>query len=280
MAYITVGTENSADIELYYTDQGSGQPVVLIHGFLAERRVVGQAAGRPPRCGLPRDRVRPARLRRVDEGRLGLRLSTRSPPTSHALMRRPRPRDAVLVGSSMGTGEIARYLSRYGSERVAKAVFLASLEPYLLEDRRQPRRRGAAGVLRRHRRVGAQGPLRLPHRLLQGLLQPRREPRLAHLAGGARRQRADREPRGQRGDRRRTADLADGLPRRHPADRRARADRARHRRQHPADRRRPRAGSRTCCPTRPTSRSRAPRTGCCGPTATRSTRRCSPSWTS
>ena len=33
MAYITVGTENSVDIELFYTDQGSGQPVVLVHGF-------------------------------------------------------------------------------------------------------------------------------------------------------------------------------------------------------------------------------------------------------
>ena len=40
--------------------------------------------------------------------------------------------DVVLVGFSMGTGEVARYLSRYGSDRVAKAAFLGSLEPYLL----------------------------------------------------------------------------------------------------------------------------------------------------
>ena len=33
MSYVTVGTENSADIRIYYEDHGSGQPVVLIHGY-------------------------------------------------------------------------------------------------------------------------------------------------------------------------------------------------------------------------------------------------------
>ncbi|MGI5255431.1 hypothetical protein [Actinacidiphila glaucinigra] len=33
MSYITVGQESSADIELYYEDHGSGQPIVLIHGY-------------------------------------------------------------------------------------------------------------------------------------------------------------------------------------------------------------------------------------------------------
>ncbi|MBN9201669.1 MAG: alpha/beta hydrolase, partial [Microbacterium chocolatum] len=50
----------------------------------------------------------------------------------HALLEDLDLSDVVLVGFSMGTGEIARYLSRYGSERVAKAAFLGSLEPYLL----------------------------------------------------------------------------------------------------------------------------------------------------
>ena len=59
--------------------------------------------------------------------------------------------DAVLVGFSMGTGEVARYLSRYGSARVAKAAFLGSLEPYLLQTDDNPD--GVAAVrLRRHRR--------------------------------------------------------------------------------------------------------------------------------
>jgi peroxiredoxin len=51
-------------------------------------------------------------------------------------------RDAVLVGHSMGTGEIVRYLSRYGSVRVAKAVFISSLQPYLLVTEDNP---GGAG---------------------------------------------------------------------------------------------------------------------------------------
>lgn len=50
--------------------------------------------------------------------------------------------NAVLVGFSMATGEVARYLSTYGSRRVAKAAFLASLEPYLLKTDDNPK--GAA----------------------------------------------------------------------------------------------------------------------------------------
>ena len=221
MAYITVGTENSADIKLHYTDQGTGQPVVLIHGFPLERRVVGQAAGRAPGCRLPGDRVRPARIRRVEQGRLGLRLRhvRRRPRRADG---RPRPRGGrarrLLDGHGRGRALLLAVRQRTrregGVPRVARAV--------PAEDRRQPRRRGAAGVLRRHRRIGARRPLRLPHRVLQGLLQPRREPRLAHLAGGRRRQRAGGQPGGQRRDRRRTADLADRLPRRHREDRRAR----------------------------------------------------------
>jgi non-heme chloroperoxidase len=42
-------------------------------------------------------------------------------------------RDAALVGFSMGRGEVARFLGTYGSERVRKAAFLASIPPFLLK---------------------------------------------------------------------------------------------------------------------------------------------------
>jgi non-heme chloroperoxidase len=47
-------------------------------------------------------------------------------------------RDAALVGFSMGTGEAARYVSTYGSARIAKVAFLASLEPCLLKSDDNP----------------------------------------------------------------------------------------------------------------------------------------------
>ncbi|WES63048.1 alpha/beta hydrolase [Microbacter sp. GSS18] len=131
MAHITVGTENSVDVDLHYTDMGSGQPVVLIHGF--------------PLNGESWDRQQSALLeagfRVIAYDRRGFGESTKTAggydvdtftADLHALMEDLDLSDVVLVGFSMGTGEVARYLSRYGDARVAKAVFLGSVEPYLL----------------------------------------------------------------------------------------------------------------------------------------------------
>ncbi|WP_251452132.1 alpha/beta hydrolase [Microbacterium sp. Marseille-Q6648] len=131
MAYITVGTENSADIDLFYTDQGLGQPVVLIHGFPLD----GESWGRQQAALLD------AGYRVIAYDRRGFGASSKAgtgydydtfAADLHALMEDLDLTDAVLIGFSMGTGEIARYLSRYGSARVAKAAFLGSLEPFLL----------------------------------------------------------------------------------------------------------------------------------------------------
>lgn len=131
MAYITVGTENSADVELFYTDQGSGQPVVLIHGFPLN----GESWGKQQAALLE------AGYRVIAYDRRGFGASSKVASgldydtfaaDLHALLEDLDLTDVVLVGFSMGTGEIARYLSRYGSGRVAKAAFLGSLEPYLL----------------------------------------------------------------------------------------------------------------------------------------------------
>ena len=131
MAYVTVGTENSAHIELFYTDQGSGQPVVLIHGFPLN----GESWGTQQAALLA------AGYRVIAYDRRGFGASSKTAAGSDydtfaddlaALLTALDLRDVVLVGFSMGTGEIARYLSRHGSERIAKAAFLGSLAPYLL----------------------------------------------------------------------------------------------------------------------------------------------------
>ncbi|UPZ26654.1 alpha/beta hydrolase [Streptomyces sp. LRE541] len=130
MGRIKVDTENSADIELHYEDKGSGQPVVLIHGYpLDGNSWDGQTSA-----------LLEAGYRVVTYDRRGFGKSSQ-PSTGYdydtfaadlnAVLETLDLREAVLVGFSMGTGEVARYLSLYGSARIAKAVFLASLEPFL-----------------------------------------------------------------------------------------------------------------------------------------------------
>jgi non-heme chloroperoxidase len=131
VAYVTVGSENSTEISLYYTDQGSGQPVVLIHGFPLD----GESWGKQQAVLLD------AGYRVIAYDRRGFGRSSK-PGTGydydtfasdlHTLLEQLDLERTILVGFSMGTGEIARYLATYGSERVAKAAFLGSLEPYLL----------------------------------------------------------------------------------------------------------------------------------------------------
>lgn len=132
MSYITVGKENSSDIELYYEDLGQGQPVVLIHGW--------------PLSSRSWERQVPALLeagyRVVSYDRRGFGQSSR-PSTGYdydtlaadlnTLLNALDLRNAVLVGFSMGGGEVARYLGRYGSERIQKAVFMGAVTPYLLK---------------------------------------------------------------------------------------------------------------------------------------------------
>src|ERR1700734_348796 len=132
MSYITVGKENSSDIELYYEDHGSGQPIVLIHGY--------------PLSGASWEKQVPALLdagyRVITYDRRGFGKS--SQPTSgydydtfaadlNTLLEHLDLRDTVLAGHSMGTGEVPRYLSRYGSGRVAKGVLISPIPPYLVQ---------------------------------------------------------------------------------------------------------------------------------------------------
>jgi non-heme chloroperoxidase len=135
--YVTVGTENSAPIQIYYEDHGSGQPVVLIHGYPLDesswekQTVVLLEAGKrvityDRRC-----------FGKSDRPTSGHDYDTYAADLS-ALVSALDLQDAVLVGFSMGTGEVARYLSRYGSHRVAKAVFLASLQPFMLKTDETP----------------------------------------------------------------------------------------------------------------------------------------------
>jgi non-heme chloroperoxidase len=142
MPRIAVGTENGAPIEIHYEDHGSGQPVVLIHGYPLD----GNSWERQERELLANGH------RVISYDRRGFGRS--SQPTVgydydtfaadlNALIEHLDLTDVVLVGFSMGTGEVTRYLGTYGSNRVRKAALLGALPPFLLKTDDNPE--GVAG---------------------------------------------------------------------------------------------------------------------------------------
>ncbi len=132
MPYLSVGNENSGTIDLYYEDHGSGEPIVLIHGYPlsgrawdkqlallleAGRRVItydrrGFGNSSKPTIGYDYDTFAADLSTLIDELDL---------------------RDVTLVGHSMGTGEVTRYLGSYGSERISRGVLVSPIPPFLLQ---------------------------------------------------------------------------------------------------------------------------------------------------
>ena len=132
MPYATVGKENSGNVDLYYEDHGSGKPIVLIHGY--------------PLNGASWEKQTPVLLeagyRVITYDRRGFGQSSK--PTTgynydtfaedlHKLLSHLGLHDFVLVGFSMGGGEVARYIGNYGSKGVSKAVFVGAIPPFLLK---------------------------------------------------------------------------------------------------------------------------------------------------
>ena len=137
MPYVTVAKENSANIDLYYEDHGSGKPVVLIHGY--------------PLSGASWEKQTAALLtaghRVITYDRRGFGKS--SQPTVgynydtfaedlHKLLMHLDLQDFALAGFSMGGGEVARYIGKYGSRGVSRAVFISSVPPFLLKTSDNP----------------------------------------------------------------------------------------------------------------------------------------------
>jgi len=137
MPYAIAGKENSGEIELYYEDHGSGQPLVLIHGY--------------PLSGASWEKQLPVLLeagyRVITYDRRGFGKSSQ-PATGynydtfaedlHKLVTQLKLNDFILVGFSMGGGEVARYLRKYGSKGVSKAVIISGVPPYLLKTADNP----------------------------------------------------------------------------------------------------------------------------------------------
>src|SRR4029450_12996244 len=132
MSTIPVGKENSTSIDLYYEDHGKGSPVVLIHGWplsgaswekqTAALLAAGHRVITYDRRGFGRS-SRPA---------IGYNYDTFAADLD-VVLTALELKDGALVGVSMGSGEVTRYLGKYGTARVRKAVLIGTLGPYLVK---------------------------------------------------------------------------------------------------------------------------------------------------
>jgi non-heme chloroperoxidase len=135
--YLTVGVENSAPIDLHYEDHGTGQPVVLVHGF-----PLSAAAWEKQVAALLNEGYRTITYDRRGFGTssqpaVGYDYDTFAADLS-ILINELDLTDIVLVGHSMGTGEVTRYIANYGSARISRAIFISPIPPYLLKTEDNP----------------------------------------------------------------------------------------------------------------------------------------------
>ena len=137
MPRISVGPENEAPVEIHYEDHGSGRPVMLIHGYPLD----GNSWERQERVLLANG------YRVISYDRRGFGRSSRPvvgyeydtfAADLNELLEHLDVADVALVGFSMGTGEVTRYLGTYGSARVRKAALLGAIPPFLLKTADNP----------------------------------------------------------------------------------------------------------------------------------------------
>ena len=137
MAFITVGRENSADIQLYYEDRGSGRPVLLVHGWPLNGASWERQAAALLAAGfrvITYDRRGFGRSSAPDAG---YNYDTFAGDTA-SIIDKLGLRDVALVGFSMGGGEVARYMNKHHGKGVAKCAFIASIAPALRKDGNNP----------------------------------------------------------------------------------------------------------------------------------------------
>jgi pimeloyl-ACP methyl ester carboxylesterase len=136
MPFLTVGRD-AGNIDIYYEDHGVGRPVVLIHGFPLSGRSWEKQISPLIESGH----------RVIVYDRRGFGRSSQTiagydydifSEDLRKLIKHLDLKHPSLVGFSMGAGEVARYISRYGSSNVDRAVFISGITPYLMQSEENP----------------------------------------------------------------------------------------------------------------------------------------------
>ena len=137
MPFITVGKEKGVNVDLYYKDWGSGQPIVFSHGWPlssddwdAQMLFFGQRGFRV----IALDRRGHGRSSQTWDGN---EMDTYADDLAK-LTESLDLKDAIHIGHSTGGGEVARYLARHGTKRASKAVFISSVLPLMLKTEKNP----------------------------------------------------------------------------------------------------------------------------------------------
>ncbi len=214
MATITVGKENSTPIELYYEDHGAGSPVVLIHGW--------------PLSGASWEKQTAALLaaghRVITYDRRGFGRSSK-PGVGYTydtfaadldkLLRKLDLKKVALVGFSMGSGEVTRYIGKYGADACPQSCADRNARTVSGESGRQSGGRRCRRCSRTSRQQSAP-TVRLSHGVPAQFLQLRRDRRQARERTGARGQLERGRGRVRHRDRGMRGLLDRGLPEGHP----------------------------------------------------------------
>jgi non-heme chloroperoxidase len=137
MSYITVGKENSGNIDIYYKDWGAGQPVVLSHGW-----PLSSDSWEAQMLFLADHGFRAIAHDRRGHGRSsqpwnGNEMDTYADDLA-ALMETLDLNGVTLIGFSTGGGEVARYIGRHGTARLAKAALISAVPPLMLKTAQNP----------------------------------------------------------------------------------------------------------------------------------------------
>lgn len=133
MNYVTTKDKN----ELYVKDWGNGQPVILLHGWPLSADSWDDQAMAIADAGYRAIAYDRRGFGRSSQPWSGFDYDTLSDDLAAVIEQTGAP-DAIIVGFSMGGGEVARYMSRYGGKSVAKAALISSVLPFRLKTESNP----------------------------------------------------------------------------------------------------------------------------------------------
>ena len=136
MPFITNKTKEET-VDIFYEDYGQGQPVILIHGWPLSRKSWEQQVWKIVESGY----------RCISYDRRGFGISSfpwnnydysSLASDLNELINQLELKECIIVGFSMGGGEVVRYLTDYGSEKIAKAALISSIIPLVKQKSDNP----------------------------------------------------------------------------------------------------------------------------------------------